>query len=141
MIYCNFARFWYVTSRKWRGLNPPMILYNYCVWLPVLSMKVSWPLSALLNVHSERKIEISCLKPAHVNVSDRSMLEQGTLILKSESHEWLVVTYDIRDMRDIRYLCILPTYLRIEFSPMSLYIADVFSFQIRAQSLSSDLNY
>ena len=24
MIYSNLPRFWYVTSRKWRGLNPPL---------------------------------------------------------------------------------------------------------------------
>ena len=24
MIFCNLSRFWYVTSRKWRGLNPPL---------------------------------------------------------------------------------------------------------------------
>ena len=40
MIYCNLRRFWYLTSRKWRGLNPPLHrtklcfelsgLYTYC---------------------------------------------------------------------------------------------------------------
>ena len=28
MIYCNWSRFWYVTSRKWRSLNSPLELYN-----------------------------------------------------------------------------------------------------------------